>query len=133
MNPIIAKLVLCLSMLLSSLCYSADQNPCDHQNGASRTEGPCMTYKLALKNHKLSLAFKAAQARAQEENEYLYADVVTLLIKSQEAWLLRRDTHCEFEGLSRGASGGWSQWHIDHCALQMTLKRIKYLNDVFYG
>mgnify|MGYP000142903991 CR=1 FL=1 len=133
MNPIIAKLVVCLSILLSNLSYSADQNPCDDQNGGSRTEGPCMAYKLALENQKLNQVIKAAQTRASEENEYLYADVVNLLKKSQEAWLLHRAAHCEFEGLSRGASGGWSQWHIDNCALQMTLERIKYLNAVFYG
>jgi len=132
-NPIIAKLVLCFSILLSSLGHSADQNPCDDLDGGSRTEGPCMAYKFAIENQKLNLVFKAAQARANEENEFLYADVVTLLEKSQEAWLLRRETHCEFEGLSTGASGGWSQWHIDNCALQMTIERIKYLNDVFYG
>lgn len=85
MISIIAKLVLCLSILLPSLCHSANQNPCDHQNGSSLTEGPCMAYKLTLENKKLNRAFKAAQARAIEENEHLFADVVTLLIKSQQA------------------------------------------------
>ena len=92
-----------------------------------------MEYKLAIENERLNKAYKEALTRSKEENEFLPDDVVTLLKKSQESWTTYKDSHCDFVGLSRGAAGSWSGWHIDNCKLQMTLDRMKYLNAVFWG
>lgn len=118
---------------MSGNSFSSDDNPCKTKNGGAYSEASCMEYQVAVENTKLKKVYKAALLRTEEENKYLFGDLINQLKLSQQYWLNYRNSHCEFEGSSRGAAASWSGWHIDNCKLLMTQERIEYLKAVFWG
>ncbi len=114
----------------------ADQdNPCDGPDVMNAAV--CAGQKLDLQKKHLSEAFDNALARAKYEDKWSrnsgQKPLESFVLKSQEDWLNYRDSHCTLLAESRDAYGGWSGIHEANCVLEITRKRISFLNSLWAG
>lgn len=131
----IKSIVLCVYLLSSLNLVLASDNidPCNVSGGGALAAGMCIDKKIKVVDKELNKAYQESIERIKDEELHMGRDLEGKFRKSQRAWSEYRDSFCLFEGDSTGAAGGWSGIHVEECKLNMSLMRIKYLKEVFWG
>lgn len=125
---------LCLGLIVAFDVQAEDtEDPCTVKGGGAMAANMCQQKDLDLADKNLNIEYQKAITRIKEEQKYIGRNLEEKFRESQRAWLKYRDSHCEFEGESTGAEGGWSGIHISNCVLEMNKERTEYFTKVFNG